>query len=74
MLQVPPRQSLLAGHTSWPLWFFVGATIAGVAALGSIWLGRHHSRRAKIVWTIVVLALPIAGPIAWFILGFERRR
>lgn len=73
MIQVPPGRSLLAGGTSWPLWIVALAVIAGVAALTSIWLGRHHSRQAKVVWTIIVLVLPIIGAIAWFALGWERR-
>lgn len=72
-MQVPPGRSLLAGGTNWPLWLAVLAIIAGVTALASIWLGRHHSRSAKIVWTVIVLVLPIVGPLAWFLLGFERR-
>ncbi|HEU4641203.1 MAG TPA: PLD nuclease N-terminal domain-containing protein [Gemmatimonadaceae bacterium] len=73
MIQVPPGRSLLAGGTSWPLWVAALAVIAGVAALTSIWLGRHHSRSAKVVWTVIVLVIPILGPIGWFLLGWERR-
>ena len=74
MTQVPPGRSLLAGQWSWPVWFVATVVITGVAALVSIWLGRHHSVRAKIVWTVVVLVIPVVGPVAWFVLGRERRR
>jgi Na+-driven multidrug efflux pump len=74
MIQVPPARSLLAGQWNWPLWFVAAAVITGVAALASIWLGRHHSIRAKTVWTVIVLVIPILGPIAWFVLGRERRK
>lgn len=74
MIQVPPGRSLLAGRWDWPLWFVAAAIVTAVAALVSIWLGRHHSTRAKIVWTVVVLVIPILGPAAWFALGRERRR
>lgn len=71
--QVPPAHSLLAGGRTWPLWFAAGSVILAVAALISIWLGRHHSTSAKLVWTVAVLVLPIIGPIGWFVLGRERR-
>jgi hypothetical protein len=71
MIQVPPGRSVLAGGRDWPLWFAAIAVIAGVAALASIWLGRHHSPRAKIVWTVIVIVIPILGPIAWFVLGWQ---
>ena len=74
MTQVPPARSLLAGQWNWPVWFIAAVVITGVAALASIWLGRHHSVRAKIVWTVVVLVIPIIGPVAWFVLGRERRK
>lgn len=74
MTQVPPRVSLLAGHTEWPMWFVAVAVMTGVGALMSIWIGRHHSIQAKVLWTIVALWLPIIGPLAWFLLGRERWR
>jgi hypothetical protein len=73
-MQVPPDRSLLAGHTNWPLWLTAAAIIIAVAALASIWLGRHHSTRAKLVWTVIVVVIPILGPIGWFVLGREKRR
>jgi hypothetical protein len=72
--QVPPDRSLLAGSQDWPLYFAVATAAADVAALTSIWLGRHHSKRAKVVWTVIVLAVPILGAIGWFLLGRERKR
>lgn len=74
MIQVPPGRSLLAGGAGWPLWLAAASVIAGVAALASIWLGRHHSRSAKVVWTVVVVVVPVVGPLAWFLLGWERGR
>jgi hypothetical protein len=72
--QVPPGESLLAGSREWPLWFGAAAVIARVSALLSIWLGRAHSTKAKLVWTVIALAVPILGPIAWFVLGRQGRR
>jgi hypothetical protein len=72
--QVPPGESLLAGSRDWPLLLGAAALISVVGALVSIWLGRHHSTRAKLVWTAIAVALPIVGPIAWFVLGREKPR
>lgn len=49
------------------------AVVLCVAALISIWIGRHHSTAARIVWTGVAILIPILGPLAWFLLGWERR-
>jgi hypothetical protein len=57
----------------WPLWLLIVAVVLCVAALISIWTGRYHSTAARVVWTIVTILLPILGPIAWFLLGWERR-
>jgi hypothetical protein len=74
MMQVPPAKSLLAGGTTWPLWFAAAWIILAVCALASIWLGRRHGRRAKMVWTGIVVAIPVLGACGWFVLGRERRR
>jgi hypothetical protein len=74
MIQVPPGESMLAGSRTWPLIWSAAAIIALVAALMSIWMGRHHSRHAKIIWTVISVLLPIIGPLGWFLLGRERRR
>ncbi|MGI8498094.1 MAG: PLD nuclease N-terminal domain-containing protein [Gemmatimonadaceae bacterium] len=73
MTQVPPGRSLLAGGWSWPLIAVSGAILSLVAALFSIWLGRHHSVKAKILWTVISLLLPLIGPLSWFLLGRVRR-
>lgn len=73
LMQVPPNRSLLSG-SAWPLWLVAAAVIALATALLSIWLGRHHSLKAKAIWTVISIALPILGPLGWFVLGRERRR
>lgn len=55
-------------------WLCAAAVLLLVAALVSVWRARAHSRRARIVWTVVVIVLPIVGPLAWFATGRERRR
>jgi len=50
------------------------AALALIVALVSVWRSRHHGRHAKTVWTIIVVLLPLAGPLAWFVLGHERGR
>lgn len=74
MMQVPPDKSLLAGGTSWPLWFAFAWIVLGVSALISIWMGRRHGRPAKLVWTVIVVFVPVLGGLGWFVLGRERRR
>lgn len=74
MIQVPPGRSLLAGRTTWPLWFAATAIILAVLALASIWMGTRHGRPAKIVWTVIVVVVPILGACGWYLLGRERRK
>jgi hypothetical protein len=74
MMQVPPGESLLAGSRSWALWFFAATAVGIAAALLSIWLGRQHATRVKIIWTLVVIAVPIFGALAWFVLGRQAKR
>lgn len=65
---VPPLPLTAAG------WGLLVAVALDVAALATIWTGRRHSAKAKALWTILVLLLPILGAIGWFLLGHERRR
>lgn len=70
----PPSRPLVADSAlDWPRWFFALWILGAVLALISIWRGRHHSPRAKLVWTIVAIVLPIVGALAWFALGHERK-
>lgn len=55
-------------------WAVAAAVVLLVLALVSIWHASGHSRRAKIVWTVVAVILPIVGPIAWAVAGRESRR
>ena len=74
MMQVPPGESLLAGSRTWALWFFAAWTVGTAAALLSIWLGRLHSPRAKTIWTVLAVVIPVFGALAWFALGRQRKR
>jgi uncharacterized membrane protein len=68
------RSSIPAADSfDWPRWLLALALVLCLAALISIWIGRHHSAASKILWTFVVILIPILGPIAWFALGWERR-
>ena len=53
--------------------FSIVALLLDIAALTSIWKGRKHALRAKIIWTIMVALLPLLGAVAWFALGREPR-
>ena len=73
MIQVPPGHSLLAGGTTWPLWFACAWIVLAVSALISIWMGTRHGKPAKLVWTVLVVFVPVLGALGWFALGRERR-
>lgn len=53
---------------------FVIIAVVDLLALVSIWRSNLHSTRARVVWTVIVAALPILGALAWFPLGRESRR
>lgn len=72
MLQPRPEQSL-ARAPEWPVWLVAVAVLLAATALASIWRGPRHSRKAKVLWTVVALVIPVLGPLAWFALGRERR-
>jgi hypothetical protein len=74
MMQVPPGESMLAGSQSWPLVLFAAWAIGSAAALLSIWLGRHRAPRVKVIWSVLVVIVPIVGAGAWFVLGRQRKR
>jgi hypothetical protein len=40
-----------------------------LAALISVVRNRNHTSGGKVVWALIVLALPVLGPVAWFLLG-----
>ena len=65
---------MLAGSRSWPHWLFAAWAIGSVAALLSIWLGRHHAPRVKVIWTVIVVGVPIIGALAWLVLGRQIKR
>lgn len=55
-------------------WIGLALLLIDLAALGTIWFSRRHSTRAKLVWTALVVVLPVIGALAWAVLGRERRR
>lgn len=55
-------------------WLGALAVILDLLALVSIWTSRVHSRKAKVLWTLIVAVLPVLGAVAWFPLGRERKR
>ncbi len=55
-------------------WLGAIAIVIDVIALVSIWTSRAHSSQAKVLWTVIVAVLPFLGALAWFPLGWERRR
>lgn len=68
------RMPILGWDMTRLTWSVSVAVLLLVLALVSIWHAHGHSRRAKIVWTVVAVVLPIVGPLAWAIAGRESRR
>ena len=48
--------------------------VLAAGALKSIWHRAGHSRKVKVIWTVLAVAVPIVGALGWFLLGRERRR
>jgi magnesium-transporting ATPase (P-type) len=44
-----------------------------VLALRSIWRSARHSRKAKVLWSVLCL-VPFLGPTAWFAAGTQREK
>lgn len=55
-------------------WLIAVTVVFDLAALYSIWHSPVHSRKAKGLWTSIVLVLPVLGALGWLALGHERRR
>ncbi len=72
-MQVAPGRLPLAGSRDVLTWAVGVTAVLAAAALVSVWRGRRHSVRVKLIWTGVALIVPILGPLAWFVLGRERR-
>ncbi len=55
-------------------WIGLALILIDLVALATIWLSRRHSTSAKLVWTALVVVLPVLGALAWVALGRERTR
>jgi hypothetical protein len=42
-------------------------------ALRSIWRSKAHSRKAKVLWSLISV-VPLLGPAAWFVAGSQRAK
>jgi hypothetical protein len=60
--------------TGIPGWTLAATLLLDLVAILTIWTAPKHSRKSKTLWTVIVLILPIAGALGWFLLGHERRR
>lgn len=59
-----------------PMWFEVAVMLPLilhflllVAALISVGRNRRHTSTAKGVWVLIIIAVPVLGPILWFLIG-----
>jgi hypothetical protein len=62
-------------------WGVDAFTVAGIVwavlaagALKSIWHRAGHSRKVKVIWSVLAICVPFLGALGWFALGRERRR
>jgi hypothetical protein len=47
---------------------FILVIILDVVTIFDIWQ-RESNNEKKLLWTVIVLLLPIAGPIAWYLVS-----
>ncbi len=55
-------------------WIGLVLILIDLVALATIWLSPRHSTKAKLVWTAMVVVLPVLGALSWAVLGREPRR
>lgn len=55
-------------------WIGLTLLLIDLVALATIWLSKRHSTSAKLIWTAMVVFLPVLGALAWVALGRERTR
>ena len=47
----------------------IAGVVLFVVALVSIARNRTYSSRGTVLWALTVLALPVLGPVLWFVMG-----
>ena len=47
----------------------IGLIVLFLAAVVSIVNSRSYSAGLKVLWILAVLAFPLLGPLAWFLIG-----
>lgn len=55
-------------------WLAAIVLVVDALALASVWSSPAHSIRARVVWTAVILVVPLVGAGAWLLLGREPQR
>ena len=48
--------------------------IVDLLAIAAIGASRAHAPKVKVIWSAIVLLLPVLGAVAWLAIGRERRR
>jgi hypothetical protein len=49
------------------IWFIL-VIVLDVVAILDVWQ-RESSNEKRLLWTVVILLLPVAGPIAWYLIS-----
>ena len=55
-------------------WLIALVVLVDLLALLAIVGSRVHARKVKVIWTVIVLLVPVLGAVAWLAIGRERRR
>ena len=55
------------------VWLIALVVIVDLLALAAIGASRAHAPKVKVIWSAIVLLLPVAGAVAWLAIGRERR-
>lgn len=49
------------------IWFII-VVVIDVLAILDVWQ-RESSNEKKLLWTVVILLLPVIGPLAWYLIS-----
>ena len=49
--------------------FIVAGVVLFIGALVSVARNRTYTSGGTVIWTLIILALPVLGPLVWFLVG-----
>ena len=54
-------------------WLVALVAVVDLLAIVAIAASRAHAPKVKVIWSAIVLLLPVLGAVAWLAVGRERR-